>query len=136
MRWRPTSHAEAIHYERQLLDRFTRGSYVASDVKVRAAALTSCAPAAGPRSAPSHPPSPNTRTRLQPRAQIGPGPEDFIHTVVGGQAGGPAFVAIPGYSTGSSFLFKLFDGLGAAFHLHAVDLLGTGLSGAPCGWVP
>lgn len=61
--------------------------------------------------------------------QIGPGSEDFIHTVVGGQAGAPAFVAIPGYSTGSAFLFKLFDGLSAAFHLHAVDLLGTGLSG-------
>lgn len=58
-----------------------------------------------------------------------------MHTVAGGaaNAGAPAFVAIPGYSTGSSFLFKLFDGLSAGFRLYAVDLLGTGLSGAARG---
>lgn len=58
-----------------------------------------------------------------------------MHTVAGGQASGadrPAFVAIPGYSTGSSFLFKLFDGLSAAMRLYAIDLLGTGLSGGGC----
>ena len=38
-------------------------------------------------------------------------------------------MAIPGYGSGSSFLFKLFDGLSSAFRLYAVDLLGTGLSG-------
>jgi pimeloyl-ACP methyl ester carboxylesterase len=41
----------------------------------------------------------------------------------------PACTVVPGYGSGSSFLFKLFDGLSAAFRLHAVDLLGTGLSG-------
>lgn len=58
-----------------------------------------------------------------------------MHTVAGGQAHGadrPAFVAIPGYSTGSSFLFKLFDGL-SAMRLYAIDLLGTGLSGGGLG---
>lgn len=44
--------------------------------------------------------------------QVGPGKEEFIHTVRSGlhNRDSPAFVAIPGYSTGSSFLFKLFDG--------------------------
>ncbi|KAL4445756.1 hypothetical protein ABPG77_008955 [Micractinium sp. CCAP 211/92] len=66
--------------------------------------------------------------------KVGPGKEEYMHTVAGGQASGadrPAFVAIPGYSTGSSFLFKLFDGLSAAMRLYAIDLLGTGLSGRP-----
>jgi pimeloyl-ACP methyl ester carboxylesterase len=47
-------------------------------------------------------------------------------------AASPAFVAVPGYGSGSSFLFKLFDGLSSAFRFYAIDMLGTGLSG---GWV-
>jgi hypothetical protein len=44
--------------------------------------------------------------------RVGPGKEEFVHTVTSGlhNTDSPAFVAIPGYSTGSSFLFKLFDG--------------------------
>jgi pimeloyl-ACP methyl ester carboxylesterase len=38
---------------------------------------------------------------------------------------------IPGYGSGSAFLWKLFDGLSSACNLYAIDLLGTGLSGAP-----
>ncbi|PRW58725.1 putative 1-acylglycerol-3-phosphate O-acyltransferase [Chlorella sorokiniana] len=65
--------------------------------------------------------------------RVGPGKEEFVHTVTSGlhNTDSPAFVAIPGYSTGSSFLFKLFDGLSSAFRLYAIDLLGTGLSGRP-----
>lgn len=76
---------------------------------------------------------PITAPHAFPTGQVGPRREDYIHTVAGGQAFAadrPAFVAIPGYSTGSSFLFKLFDGLSAAMRLYAIDLLGTGLSGA------
>ena len=67
----------------------------------------------------------------QADVRVGPGAQDFIHTVAGGAANAdcPPFVAIPGYSSGSAFLFKIFDGLSAAFRLYAVDLLGTGLSG-------
>ena len=45
---------------------------------------------------------------LLPALQVGPGKQDFIHTVTGGQANtaSPAFVAVPGYGSGSSFLFK------------------------------
>ena len=65
---------------------------------------------------------------------MGPHCEEFIHTVSGGaaNAASPAFVAVPGYGSGSSFLFKLFDGLSSAFRFYAIDMLGTGLSG---GWV-
>ena len=38
---------------------------------------------------------------------------------------------LPSCCSGSSFLFKLFDGLSAATRLFAIDMLGTGLSG---GW--
>lgn len=57
----------------------------------------------------SHPQPAHT---LPSSHQVGPGKEDFIHTVCAGlqNTDSPAFVAIPGYSTGSSFLFKLFDG--------------------------
>lgn len=68
--------------------------------------------------------------------QVGPSKQEFIHTVTGGHANtqAPAFVTIPGYSTGGAFLFKLFDGLSAAFRLFSIDLLGTGLSGGcACG---
>ena len=62
---------------------------------------------------------------------MGPHREEFIHIVSGGaaNAASPAFVAVPGYGSGSSFLFKLFDGLSSAFRFYAVDMLGTGLSG-------
>ena len=104
LRWCPTSHEEGVWAERRLLDRL-RGSYSQSDM------------------------------------QVGSKREEYIHTVVGAPplaaAGSPAeevaFVAIPGYGSGSSFLFKLFDGLSSAFRLYAVDLLGTGLSGVRWG---
>lgn len=136
MRWRPTSQAEGVHYERQVREEqgasaCARALPQLSLSPTRSLSLDSRRPCCHP------PPWPQLLNMLRrPYAQsdvpVGPGRQDFIHTVTGGAANGPdapAFVAIPGYSTGSAFLFKLFDGLSAAFRLYAVDLLGTGLSG-------
>ena len=149
MRWRQTSHAEGVHTERQLLD-LLNNTYEAHDVKVGgwlASALPCCRGAQARLSRPPYNaglalsgdaagsnPSALPRPALPP-AQVGPHREEFIHTVSAGGANtaSPAFVAVPGYGSGSSFLFKLFDGLSSAFRFHAVDMLGTGLSG---GWGP
>lgn len=65
--------------------------------------------------------------------RIGPGKEDYCHTLQGGAANtaSPCLVYVPGYGAGSAFMFRTFAGLAAGFRLFAVDLLGTGLSGRP-----
>ncbi|KAL4859830.1 putative 1-acylglycerol-3-phosphate O-acyltransferase [Chlorella vulgaris] len=73
------------------------------------------------------------RNYEQSDVKVGPGKQDFMHmvTATADVPGAPAFVAIPGYGSGSAFLWKLFDGLSSACNLYAIDLLGTGLSGRP-----
>lgn len=138
LRWRPTSHEEGVYYERKLLD-MLRNTYEAKDVRVSSwdgwlwaigGAFTPRPPrddAIMPRldispvksgahwfnaCLPDQPKQPQPAHTLPSARQVGPGKEDFIHTVCAGlqNTDSPAFVAIPGYSTGSSFLFKLFDG--------------------------
>ncbi|KAL6776482.1 CGI58 [Auxenochlorella protothecoides x Auxenochlorella symbiontica] len=65
--------------------------------------------------------------------KVGPGPADYMHTITAPppHPDAPPLVAIPGYAAGSGHAFRIVDGLASAFHFHAVDLLGTGLSGRP-----
>lgn len=68
---------------------------------------------------------------------IGPGKHDFLHTISGGTLSNldsndtSPLVYIPGYGAGSGFMFRAFEGLAAGWRVHAVDPLGTGLSGRP-----
>ena len=64
---------------------------------------------------------------------VGEGPQDFMHTISGGEEGGPPLVCLPGYGAGAAFYFRNFDGLAQQFRLHLVDLLGTGMSGESLG---
>lgn len=59
---------------------------------------------------------------------VGPTPLHTMHSLHGGQDG-PSLVAIPGYGAGVGFFFKNYQWLTSRFRVHAVDLLGTGLSG-------
>lgn len=53
-----------------------------------------------------------------------------MHTIVGGAVGTPSMVLVPGYGAGAGFFFRNMRALCSHFRVHAVDLLGTGLSGA------
>lgn len=61
----------------------------------------------------------------------GPKPNQFMNTVIGGPPSAPALVVIPGYGAGIGFFFRNLATLCENFRVHAVDLLGTGLSGRP-----
>jgi len=72
------------------------------------------------------------RARLEVRdVPVGAGPQDFMHTISGGAPGSPPLVLVPGYGAGAGFFFRNLDGLARFFRVHAVDLLGTGMSGRP-----
>lgn len=62
---------------------------------------------------------------------VGPQPEQYMHTTLGGQPDAPPLVLCPGYGAGTGFFFRNLDGLAQAFRVFAVDWLGTGLSGRP-----
>ena len=53
-----------------------------------------------------------------------------MHTISAGEAALPPLVLLPGYGAGAGFYFRNLDGLAQHFRVHAVDLLGTGMSGA------
>ncbi|KAG1679091.1 hypothetical protein FOA52_000446 [Chlamydomonas sp. UWO 241] len=74
----------------------------------------------------------STKTPLEAiNVPVGPGPQDFIHTVHGGKEDGPTMVMAPGYAAGLGFYFRNFDALAPHFRLYAFDWLGTGNSGRP-----
>lgn len=61
---------------------------------------------------------------------VGEGRQQSMHTISAGGADAPPLVLLPGYGAGAGFYFRNLDGLAAHFRVHAVDLLGTGMSGA------
>ncbi|KAK9917093.1 hypothetical protein WJX75_000828 [Coccomyxa subellipsoidea] len=93
-RWKPTSRAEAVAAERNLLSLCSTPLEV-SDVAV------------------------------------GKQRQQFMHTISAGPANAPPMVLVPGYGAGAAFYFRNLDGLAVHFRTHAVDLLGTGMSGRP-----
>lgn len=65
---------------------------------------------------------------------VGPGKRESVHAIsVTDRAppGSPTLVALAGYSAGAGYFFRALDGLSRGFCTHAVDWLGTGLSGRP-----
>jgi pimeloyl-ACP methyl ester carboxylesterase len=60
---------------------------------------------------------------------VGAGRQDYMHTISAGDAAAPPMVLLPGYGAGAGFYFRNIDGIARHFRLHAVDLLGTGMSG-------
>lgn len=66
--------------------------------------------------------------------RVGPGKRESVHAIsVTDRAppGSPTLVALAGYSAGAGYFFRALDGLSRGFRTHAVDWLGTGLSGRP-----
>ena len=61
---------------------------------------------------------------------VGEGRQQHMHTISAGEAASPPLVLLPGYGAGAGFYFRNLDGLAQHFRVHAVDLLGTGMSGA------
>lgn len=61
---------------------------------------------------------------------VGKGRQQFMHTISAGSPADPPLVLLPGYGAGAGFYFRNLDGLSQHFRTHAVDLLGTGMSGA------
>lgn len=61
---------------------------------------------------------------------VGKQRQQYMHTISAGPANAPPMVLVPGYGAGAAFYFRNLDGLAAHFRTHAVDLLGTGMSGA------
>ncbi|KAK9813732.1 hypothetical protein WJX73_005841 [Symbiochloris irregularis] len=62
---------------------------------------------------------------------VGPTKHHIMHTVTGGNQGGPHLVCLSGYGAGAGFFFRNLDAMAQHFRLHAVDLIGTGMSGRP-----
>ncbi|KAK9861138.1 hypothetical protein WJX84_000164 [Apatococcus fuscideae] len=62
---------------------------------------------------------------------LGPTDQHYMHTIEGGLPKAPPIVCIAGYGAGAAFFFRNMAGLASAFKLHAVDLLGCGMSGRP-----
>ena len=60
---------------------------------------------------------------------LGEGKQQFMHTIIAGDASNPPLVCLPGYGAGAGFYFRNIDGLAKQFRVHLVDLLGTGMSG-------
>lgn len=115
-RWRQTSHREALASERALLA--LTGDFAGAAAPAAAAA-----------------PGPNFRDNSLRvgDVRIGPRKHDYMHATTGGlaRADSPPLVALPGYSQGTAYWFRVLRGLSAGFRLYAVDHLGTGLSGRP-----
>ncbi len=63
---------------------------------------------------------------------VGEGRQHFMHTISAGSADAPPMVLVPGYGAGAGFYFRNIDSLAQHFRMHAVDLLGTGMSGGGC----
>ena len=63
---------------------------------------------------------------------VGEGRQHFMHTISAGSADAPPMVLVPGYGAGAGFYFRNIDSLAQHFRMHAVDLLGTGMSGGAC----
>lgn len=61
--------------------------------------------------------------------KVGSSRQEYMHTISAGDPGSPPLVLLPGYGAGAGFYFRNIDGLAHHFRLHAVDLLGTGMSG-------
>ncbi|KAK9840870.1 hypothetical protein WJX74_005899 [Apatococcus lobatus] len=62
---------------------------------------------------------------------LGPSSQHYMHTIEGGDPDAPPIVCIAGYGAGAAFFYRNMAGLASAFKLHAVDLLGCGMSGRP-----
>ncbi len=60
---------------------------------------------------------------------VGEGRQHFMHTISAGPTDAPPMVLLPGYGAGAGFYFRNIDSLAQHFRMHAVDLLGTGMSG-------
>ena len=61
--------------------------------------------------------------------QVGPTKHHTIHTISGGDKSALPIVCLSGYGAGSGFYFRNLDAMAQHFRVHAVDLLGTGMSG-------
>ena len=60
---------------------------------------------------------------------IGPGKQQYMHSIIGGPASAPPMVCMPGYGAGAAFFFRNLPGFCQYFRTYAVDPLGTGMSG-------
>ena len=75
------------------------------------------------------------RTKLVTNdVHLGPSSQHYMHTIEGGDPDAPPIVCIAGYGAGAAFFFRNMAGLASAFKLHAVDLLGCGMSGEDLHW--
>lgn len=52
-----------------------------------------------------------------------------MHTISGGSTSALPLVCLSGYGAGAGFYFRNLDKMAEHFRVHAVDLLGTGMSG-------
>ena len=76
--------------------------------------------------------NPLSSTPISPtNTPVGPGPHDTVHALVAGTPGATPMLLLPGYGSGSALWFRNLRFLASAFHVHAADLLGMGLSGRP-----
>ncbi len=76
-------------------------------------------------------PSPRSTELEVSDVAVGAGRQQFMHTISAGAPDAPPLVLVPGYGAGAAFYFRNLAGLASHFRTHAVDLLGTGMSGAP-----
>lgn len=60
---------------------------------------------------------------------VGKCKEEVIHSITGGPDGAPNLVCMPGYGAGAAFYFRNLEAFCTKFRTHAVDWLGTGISG-------
>lgn len=60
---------------------------------------------------------------------VGPTKHHTMHTITGGHEASLPLICLSGYGAGAGFYFRNFDVLAQHFRVHAVDLLGTGMSG-------
>lgn len=70
------------------------------------------------------------RTQLDVQnTAIGPGKQEYMHSIVGGPLNAPPLVCMPGYGAGAAFYFRNLPSFCQYFRTFAVDPLGTGMSG-------
>lgn len=73
-----------------------------------------------------------TQTNLHVQnTSIGPGKQQYMHSIQGGPADGTPLVCVPGYGAGAAFYFRNLPSFCRYFRTFAVDPLGTGMSGRP-----
>eukprot|EP00197_Chlamydomonas_leiostraca_P014436 CAMPEP_0202859838 /NCGR_PEP_ID=MMETSP1391-20130828/1792_1 /ASSEMBLY_ACC=CAM_ASM_000867 /TAXON_ID=1034604 /ORGANISM="Chlamydomonas leiostraca, Strain SAG 11-49" /LENGTH=440 /DNA_ID=CAMNT_0049538931 /DNA_START=127 /DNA_END=1446 /DNA_ORIENTATION=+ len=132
-RWRPTSQGEAVAAEKGLLG-ILRSQVAVHDVKVGPGPQdylhthTYQPPHSAPGTPSSRPASAAVTTPPAPAvmdaAGLGPGSSGSSELPV---------VLLPGYGAASGFWFRVVDALASTkvLRVHAVDWLGTGLSGRP-----